>query len=192
MANVCTICRHKCVAEINMAMIESRPLRSIADHWSVSKTALIRHKKEHLPSHLSQAAEARDFASASDLIERIKTLEFETKAILAEERTKSEEVKCPHCSEVVQVRSGSSETALRAIARMENQVRLAGEVIGALSAKMSVSVHIHTPADLWKFFEQAWAQLNEAQQQSEITRLLGQAEEDGWKQQKPLLIEGKS
>jgi len=182
MANVCTICRHKSIAEINMVLIESEPLRSIADQWSVSKTALIRHKKEHLPARLSQAAEALDFASASDLIERIKLLEAETKAILAEKRTSRTPVKCPNCSEVVQVRSGSSDTALRAIARLESQVRLAGEVIGALSAKMSVSVHIHTPADLWKFFEQAWAQLTEEQQSAEMTRLLDQAAEDGWQQ----------
>ena len=85
---------------------------------------------------MSKTAEALDFASASGLIERIKALEAETKAILAEERTKREDVKCPNCSEVVQVRSGSSETTLRAIARLESQVRLAGEVLGALSAKM--------------------------------------------------------
>ena len=102
----------------------------------VRRRAVALHTKERLPAHMSKTAEALDFASASGLIERIKALEAETKAILAEERTKREDVKCPNCSEVVQVRSGSSETALRAIARLESQVRLAGEVLGALSAKM--------------------------------------------------------
>lgn len=57
MANVCTICMHKNVAEINTALIVSEPLRTIAVRWSVSKTALMTHKKEHLPEHLLKAAE---------------------------------------------------------------------------------------------------------------------------------------
>lgn len=191
MANVCTICRHKNVAEINTAPIDSQSLRSIAARWSISKTALIRHKKEHLPAHLSAAAEALDFANASDLIERIKALEAETKAILAEERTSRAPVKCPCCSEVVQVRSGSSETALRAIARLESQVRLAGEVLGALSARLSVTVTVKTPEDFWKMFDQGWAQLSDDQRANEIDRLLELAAQDGWR--KPAsLIEGRS
>ncbi|HTS78234.1 MAG TPA: hypothetical protein VMG40_18625 [Bryobacteraceae bacterium] len=78
-----------------------------------------------------------------------------------------------------------AETALRAIARLESQVRLAGEVLGALSAKMSVTVNVRTPEDLWKPFEQAWSQLTDEQRDLEIVRLTQRAGEDGWR-----LIEG--
>ena len=79
--------------------------------------------------------------------------------------------------------------ALKAIARLEAQVRLAGEVLGALTAKLAITVTIKSPADLWKVFEQGWAQLTPEQRAAETNRLLEAAKQDGWAQ--PVqLIEG--
>jgi hypothetical protein len=39
----------------------------------------------------------------------------------------------------VQVKSGSSDLALKTIARLESQGRLAGEALGALTAKLAIT-----------------------------------------------------
>jgi hypothetical protein len=44
MPRSCTICRHPQRTAVEMALVDGIPLRTIADQWSVSKTALIRHK----------------------------------------------------------------------------------------------------------------------------------------------------
>jgi hypothetical protein len=48
MPRSCTICRHPQLTAIEQALREAIPLRTIADQWSVSKSALIRHKQAHL------------------------------------------------------------------------------------------------------------------------------------------------
>jgi hypothetical protein len=49
MPRSCTICRHPHRTAMEQVLSEAIPLRTIADRWSVSKTALIRHKADHLP-----------------------------------------------------------------------------------------------------------------------------------------------
>jgi hypothetical protein len=71
----CSVCDHDELADINSALASNEPLRTIADHWSVSKTALIRHRNEHLPaSSLLEAKEAEEVASADDLLNQVREL----------------------------------------------------------------------------------------------------------------------
>jgi hypothetical protein len=49
MPRSCMICRHPQRTAIEQALGDAIPLRIIADQWSVSKSALIRHKQAHLP-----------------------------------------------------------------------------------------------------------------------------------------------
>lgn len=44
MPRTCTVCSSAGREGIDRALIAGEPLRTIADRWSVSKTALIRHK----------------------------------------------------------------------------------------------------------------------------------------------------
>src|SRR5512132_269165 len=48
MPRSCTICMHPQRTAMEQALGDAIPLRTIADQWSVSKTALIRHKQAHL------------------------------------------------------------------------------------------------------------------------------------------------
>jgi hypothetical protein len=64
----CTICTHENRAALERALIEGETLRTIADRFSVSKTALVRHKDNHLPAHLMKAKEA---ARADDLPDQV-------------------------------------------------------------------------------------------------------------------------
>jgi hypothetical protein len=71
----CSVCDHDELADINSALASNEPLRTIADRWSVSKTALIRHRNEHLPaSSLLEAKEAEEVASADDLLNQVREL----------------------------------------------------------------------------------------------------------------------
>ncbi len=53
-------------------MVEQVALRTIADRFSVSKTALVRHKADHLPAALTQAKEAADTARAIDVMAELR------------------------------------------------------------------------------------------------------------------------
>jgi hypothetical protein len=58
MPRLCTICTHPQRTVMERALSDGIPLRTIADHWSVSKTALIRHKADHLPERPTPPAPA--------------------------------------------------------------------------------------------------------------------------------------
>jgi hypothetical protein len=71
----CSVCDHDDSTDINSALASNEPLRTIADRWSVSKTALIRHRNEHLPaSSLLEAKEAEEMASADNLLDEVREL----------------------------------------------------------------------------------------------------------------------
>jgi hypothetical protein len=82
MPMICSVCRHKSVGEINKSLIESRSLRYIADHWSVSKTALLRHRA-HLPVALLKAKGAAEVASADVLLDQVKAAEARAERLYA-------------------------------------------------------------------------------------------------------------
>jgi len=63
MPPTCTICRHPDGEAIDQAVIAGTPLRTIADRWSVSKTALIRHRP-HISAMLTKARAAKEATHA--------------------------------------------------------------------------------------------------------------------------------
>ena len=72
----CSVCEHDDLAEINSALASNEPLRTISDRWSVSKTALIRHRNRHLPVSELKAKEAEEVNRADDLEEANRTDEL--------------------------------------------------------------------------------------------------------------------
>jgi len=52
------VCEHEDLEEINAALASNERIRTIADRWSVSKIALMRHRNEHL--HVSAIEEAKE------------------------------------------------------------------------------------------------------------------------------------
>ena len=71
MPRVCTICGHKSRTVIDKALVARQPFRTIAVQYSVSKTALIRHHDDHLPSSLLKAQAAREAADADALLAQV-------------------------------------------------------------------------------------------------------------------------
>ncbi len=74
MPRTCTICRHSKRDEIDVALVERRPFRSIADQFGVSKTSLIRHHDDHLPAALVEAKAAADVAHADTILAQVQNL----------------------------------------------------------------------------------------------------------------------
>ncbi len=83
MARKCTICGHKKRDDIERTLIERQPFRSIADRFTVSKSALIRHHDDHLPASLVKAHEAAEVARADDLLAQVRDLRDKALGILA-------------------------------------------------------------------------------------------------------------
>jgi hypothetical protein len=73
LARTCTICSHPERTEIDKALVSAEePLRTIADRWTVSKTALIRHKAEHLPLRLAASKATAEAADGLEVMEELK------------------------------------------------------------------------------------------------------------------------
>ena len=47
MPRACSICTHPDRLAVETALGRGMPLRTIADHWAISKTALLRHRERH-------------------------------------------------------------------------------------------------------------------------------------------------
>jgi hypothetical protein len=125
MPRVCTICTHEKRGEIDAALLAGEPFRTIASRFGTSPTALHRHKK-HLPTFLVKAHEVNEAVEAGTLLERLKFLNAETRAILAECRAE-----------------GNRAVALLAIARLEKQLELEAKLIGELQQEGTINLVVN-------------------------------------------------
>jgi len=82
------VCDHEEVEEINAALASNERIRTIADRWSVSKTALMRHRNEHLPASVivehEEAEGAKEKAPNAELLAQIRSLQQRAVATLEE------------------------------------------------------------------------------------------------------------
>jgi hypothetical protein len=100
-------------------------LRTIADRFSVSKTALGRHKENHLPATLAVAREAEQAASADDLLSQVRDLQGRAFAIL--DRAEG---------------TGDLRTALGAIREARGNLELLTRLLGKLDERPQINVLI--------------------------------------------------
>ena len=121
----CTICDHSDLGQINKNLVDGLPLRTIADRWAVSKTALIRHKTKHLPASLVAAKEAKEVASADTLLANVCKLQRRAERILR----KAE-------------RAGDHRTALAAIREVRSTIELLARLLGELREGTNVNILI--------------------------------------------------
>ena len=94
MPRSCPICDHEDLDEINAALASNERIRTIAERWSVRKTALMRHRNEHLPFsaiEAKDAEEAKEAAPADDLLDQVRDLQERALATL-EEAEEAEEL----------------------------------------------------------------------------------------------------
>ena len=96
MPRSCPICDHEDLDEIDAALASNERIRTIAERWSVRKTALMRHRNEHLPfsaieAKEAEAEEAEEDAPAEDLLDQVRDLQESALATL-EEAEEAEEL----------------------------------------------------------------------------------------------------
>lgn len=73
MPRTCTICSHPKRLEIDKVLVAAEEsLRTIADRWTVSKTALIRHKAEHLTQRLVASKAAAERVEDLEVMEELR------------------------------------------------------------------------------------------------------------------------
>src|SRR5918994_377186 len=123
MPRACTICGHEKRHTIDRALVGGETLRTISDRFSVSKTALIRHKDAHLPASLAKAREAEEVVRADELLSQVRELQGRTLSIL----TVSEE-------------AGELRTALVAIREARGNLELLAKLLGELDESPRVNV----------------------------------------------------
>src|SRR5215210_8894002 len=123
MPRACTICVHENRHTIDRALVGGETLRTISDRFAVSKTALIRHKDEHLPAKLVMAQAAEEVAQADDLLDQVRDLQGRALAIL----DKAEE-------------AGELRTALSAIREARGNLQLLAKLLGELDERPQVNV----------------------------------------------------
>ncbi len=82
MTRTCTVCRHEDRDQIDKDLVGGRPYRSIAAHYGTSATAVLRHKRDHLPRALLKARDIQDITHGDDLLSQMMDLNRRTLAIL--------------------------------------------------------------------------------------------------------------
>ncbi len=75
MPRVCTICSHAERETIDRELVSGqRSLRDIAGQFGTKKSALPRHKHDHLPAAMVKGQEAREVARAGSLLDQVRNL----------------------------------------------------------------------------------------------------------------------
>lgn len=98
MPQTCRACKSPDRQAIDKALVAGEPLRTIADQWSVSKTALIRHKP-HVATAIVKAGEKREERLGDNLIDGMSRIQRKLWEILAKMEASGD-----HRGEVVALR----------------------------------------------------------------------------------------
>jgi hypothetical protein len=125
MTRRCTVCGHPDREAIDKALVAGASFRDIAGQYKLSKSAVERHKAEHLPAAMAKAKEAADVAHGDDLLEQVRKLQNVTMSILAKAYN-----------------ANDLRIALQAIAQARGNLELLGRLLGELQAEGTVNVLI--------------------------------------------------
>ena len=123
MPRTCTICRHARREEIDTSLIERQSFRDIAGQHKVSKSALVRHFDDHLPTLLIRAQKATEAAQADALLAQVVDLRDKALGVL-EQAEASEDLR----------------TAVSAIREARGCVELLGKLAGQLKDSPTINL----------------------------------------------------
>jgi len=82
MPRVCIACNHPEKEKIDKLLVEGKPIRNIAERFSLSSTSVYRHKS-HLNGTLIKAKGVKEIAQADNLLEQVKDLQTRALNILS-------------------------------------------------------------------------------------------------------------
>jgi hypothetical protein len=121
----CSVCVHENRQHIDSALLSGASLRDIAGRYDLSKSALERHKADHLPAHLAQARAAAEVARADDLLSQVNELQLRTLNILG-----------------IAESTGELRVALNAISQARGNLELLARLLGELSGTDGTTVNV--------------------------------------------------
>ncbi len=122
MPRKCSVCEHIQVKDIDESLVNGTGLRKIAERFSLSTTAVHRHKK-HLNGTLIKAREVMKITHADNLLEQVKYLQEKSLHILS----KAEEI-------------GDYRACTSAINEARKCLELLGKLAGELQDGQTVNV----------------------------------------------------
>lgn len=124
MARLCTVCTHPALAEIDAALAgETSSKRRIATHYGLSEAAIRRHRRDHLPARLVQAAQQEDVRNAIDVYAQLRDINIAVRDVLEQAK-----------------RDGDGDLALKASDRILKQLELQAKLLGELQEGTVVNV----------------------------------------------------
>ena len=121
----CSCCTHPEREAIDAALVNRDSLRDIAGHFKVSKSAVERHKAEHLPATLAKAQDAKETAIADDLLAQVKALRGKSISILQKAEA-----------------AGYLRTALLGIREARSCIELLAEMEGEINRNPQINIHV--------------------------------------------------
>ena len=121
----CSVCTHGEREAIDLALINRESYRDVARRFDVSRSAVERHTREHLPKSLSRAREAETVASASHLLAVVVNLQGRAMGILDGAE-----------------KAGDLRTALSAIREARGCIELLARLAGELHQTRHVDITV--------------------------------------------------
>ncbi len=129
MSRGCSVCAHGERAAIDAALAAGEAVRTVASRYvPLSKTAVQRHKDEHMTEMLRKARQAREGATdehALDVVKQLKAINGASLQILHEAR-----------------QGQDPQTALKAVDRIQRQIELQAKLLGQLDERPQVNLVI--------------------------------------------------
>ncbi len=123
MSRTCTVCGHPERHAIEKALVAGGAYRDIAGRYNLTKSAVERHKAEHLPVALVRGEAAREEAHALDVLQQLRTINGAALTVLRDART-----------------AGDGDLALKAIDRIHRQIELQAKLLGDLDERPVINV----------------------------------------------------
>ena len=111
----CTVCTHESKEAVDQAIVAGESNRVIASQYGLDKSAVGRHRQNHLPATLVKAAEAKDEAHSQALLDQVRGLLTKTTDILDEA-----------------IQEKDKRVALMAVRESRGVIELAGRFTGEL------------------------------------------------------------
>lgn len=123
MPRTCTTCRHPQRPAIDRALVAGDSVRDIAGRFGLAKSAVDRHKQEHIAREITRVKQAKDAANALDIVGQLSFINAVALNLLADAGVRSHG----------DTRPKDPAVALRAAAEVRKQLELQARLLGDLS-----------------------------------------------------------
>lgn len=124
MPRVCTVCAHPARRAIDKALVSGESVPAVAGRYpTLHQRAVQRHKDEHLPLRLVQAAAHEDVREALDIVAQLKAINAASLEVLKQATA-----------------AGKGGLVLFAVDRIQKQIELQAKLLGELDDRPQINV----------------------------------------------------